>query len=102
MLFPERRVYTVQKMAMSEAAIDTGIFRHLYVALSDAVGPASWIVRVHHKPFVSWIWGGCLLMALGGILAASDRRYRLAARRPATAPASAAAIAARSPREAAT
>jgi cytochrome c-type biogenesis protein CcmF len=39
-------------------------------------------VRVHHKPFVDWIWGGCLLMALGGALAASDRRYRLAARRP--------------------
>jgi cytochrome c-type biogenesis protein CcmF len=86
MLFPERRLYTVQNMAMSEAAIDAGVFRHLYVALSDAVGPASWIVRVHYKPFVSWIWGGCLLMALGGILAASDRRYRLAARKQETAP----------------
>jgi cytochrome c-type biogenesis protein CcmF len=76
----------VQNMAMSEAAIDAGVFRHLYVALSDAVGPASWIVRVHYKPFESWIWGGCLLMALGGILAASDRRYRLAARKQETAP----------------
>jgi cytochrome c-type biogenesis protein CcmF len=87
-LFPERRLYTVQKMTMSEAAIDTGIFRHLYVALSDAAGAGRWIVRVHHKPFVSWIWGGCLLMALGGILAASDRRYRLPARRAQTAPSS--------------
>jgi cytochrome c-type biogenesis protein CcmF len=88
-LFPERRLYTVQNMRMSEAAIDTGIFRHLYVALSDRVDTGSWIVRVHHKPFVSWIWGGCLMMALGGILAASDRRYRLAARRPQSAPSSA-------------
>jgi cytochrome c-type biogenesis protein CcmF len=88
-LFPERRLYTVQNMRMSEAAIDTGIFRHLYVALSDRVDTGSWIVRVHHKPFVSWIWGGCLMMALGGILAASDRRYRLAARRAQSAPSSA-------------
>jgi cytochrome c-type biogenesis protein CcmF len=46
------------------------------------VGGDAWIVRVHYKPFVAWIWGGCVLMALGGLLAASDRRYRIGAREP--------------------
>jgi len=46
------------------------------------VGPDAWLVRVHYKPFVAWIWGGCVLMALGGLLAASDRRYRIGAREP--------------------
>ncbi len=67
---------------MTEAAIDYGVFRHLYVALSEPVGPDAWLVRVHYKPFVAWIWGGCLLMALGGLLAATDRRYRVGAREP--------------------
>jgi len=81
-LHPERRVYRVQESPMTEAAILYGIFRHLYVALSEPVGADAWIVRVHYKPFVSWIWGGCILMALGGLLAASDRRYRVTAREP--------------------
>jgi cytochrome c-type biogenesis protein CcmF len=81
-LHPERRVYRVQESPMTEAAILYGVFRHLYVALSEPVGSDAWIVRVHYKPFVSWIWGGCILMALGGLLAASDRRYRVAAREP--------------------
>ena len=81
-LYPERRVYRVQESPMTEAAILYGIFRHLYVALSEPVGADAWIVRVHYKPFVSWIWGGCILMALGGLLAASDRRYRVTAREP--------------------
>jgi cytochrome c-type biogenesis protein CcmF len=80
-LYPEKRIYTVQNMPMTEAAIDTGFTRDLYVSLGDSVGATAWIVRVQHKPFIDWIWGGCLLMALGGALAASDRRYRLAARR---------------------
>ena len=80
-LYPEKRIYTVQNTSMTEAAIDTGFTRDLYVSLGDSVGAAAWIVRVQHKPFIDWIWGGCLLMALGGALAASDRRYRLAARR---------------------
>jgi cytochrome c-type biogenesis protein CcmF len=84
-LQPERRVYRVQESPMTEAAIDYGLFRHLYVALSESVGPDAWIVRVHYKPFISWIWGGCLLMALGGLFAATDRRYRATAREPKTA-----------------
>ncbi|MEW6689679.1 MAG: heme lyase CcmF/NrfE family subunit [Pseudomonadota bacterium] len=81
-LAPEKRVYRVQRNPMTEAAIDSGFTRDLYVALGEPVGEGgAWTVRVHVKPFVDWIWGGCLLMALGGILAASDRRYRVAARR---------------------
>jgi cytochrome c-type biogenesis protein CcmF len=76
-LHPERRIYTVQEMPMTEAAIDTGLTRDLYVSLGDPVGAEAWLVRVHVKPFIDWIWGGCLLMALGGALAASDRRYRV-------------------------
>lgn len=80
-MFPEKRVYTVQQMPMTEAAIDYGITRDLYVALGEAIDETTWIVRVHHKPFVVWIWLGCLLMAIGGILASSDRRYRIGAKR---------------------
>lgn len=80
-MFPEKRIYNVQKMPMTEAAIDYGVTRDLYVALGEAIDETTWIVRVHHKPFVNWIWIGCLLMALGGILAATDRRYRVGARR---------------------
>ena len=54
-----------------------GLRKRRYVALGDSVSDMAWIVRVQHKPFVGWIWGGCLVMALGGLLAASDRRYRL-------------------------
>jgi cytochrome c-type biogenesis protein CcmF len=73
---PEKRVYRVQQNPMTEAAIDTGFTRDLYVALGDTEDGTSWIVRVYVKPFIDWIWGGCVLMALGGILAVSDRRYR--------------------------
>jgi cytochrome c-type biogenesis protein CcmF len=79
-LYPEKRIYTVQNMPMTEAAIDPGFTRDLYVSLGDSVSATAWIVRVQHKPFIDWIWGGCLLMALGGALAASDRRYRVAAK----------------------
>jgi cytochrome c-type biogenesis protein CcmF len=73
---PEKRIYRVQQNPMTEAAIDTGFTRDLYVSLGEPVGNTAWIVRVYYKPFVDWIWGGCVLMALGGLLAASDRRYR--------------------------
>ena len=79
-LYPEKRIYMVQNMPMTEAAIDTGFTRDLYVSLGEAVSATAWVVKVQHKPFIDWIWGGCLLMALGGALAASDRRYRVAAR----------------------
>jgi len=79
-LYPEKRRYTVQNMPMTESAIDYGFFRHLYVALGEPLGNNAWLVRVHYKPLIAWIWYGCLLMALGGALAASDRRYRRAAK----------------------
>ncbi len=80
-LYPENRIYTVKEQPMSEAAIDRSITRDLYVSMGEAVSPTAWVMRVQHKPFVNWIWGGCVLMALGGLLAASDRRYRVAVRR---------------------
>ena len=61
---------------MTEADIDTGLSRDLYVSLGEPVGDGAWGVRVYHKPFVDWIWGGCFIMALGGFFALSDRRYR--------------------------
>jgi len=76
-LYPEKRLYTVQQMPMTEAAIDTGVTRDLYVSLGEPLEGGAWLVRVQHKPFVDWIWAGCLIMALGGLLAASDRRYRV-------------------------
>ena len=79
-LYPERRVYNVQQQPMTEAAIDPGFTRDLYVSLGDNLGANTWLVRVQHKPFVDWIWGGCVVMALGGLLAATDRRYRVTAR----------------------
>ena len=85
-LYPERRIYTVSRQPMTEVAIDRGLARDLYVALGEPVSATAWSIRLHHKPFVNWIWLGCLLMALGGALAVMDRRYR-ARRAPAAAPA---------------
>ena len=76
-LSPEKRVYTVQTMPMTEAAINTGLTRDLYVSLGEPVGNGAWSVRVYYKPFVDWIWGGAFIMALGGFLAVTDKRYRL-------------------------
>jgi len=88
---PEKRVYRVQTMPMTEAAIRTGLLRDLYVSLGEPVEGGAWIVRLYVKPFVDWIWGGCVLMALGGLLAATDRRYRQkkTAQEPATTSATA-------------
>jgi cytochrome c-type biogenesis protein CcmF len=80
-LHPEKRVYKVQEMPMTEAAIASGVLGDLYVSLGDPVGDGAWTLRVYHKPFVTWIWGGCVLMALGGFLALCDRRYRARATR---------------------
>jgi cytochrome c-type biogenesis protein CcmF len=76
-LHPEKRLYTVQQMPMTEAGIDAGFTRDLYVALGEPLDNGAWAVRVHIKPFVRWIWLGALMMGLGGVLAASDRRYRV-------------------------
>jgi cytochrome c-type biogenesis protein CcmF len=75
-LLPEKRVYRVQQNPMTEAAIRTRLQGDLYVSLGEALDGNAWTVRIYVKPFVDWIWGGCLLMALGGFVAASDRRYR--------------------------
>jgi len=77
----ELDAYAERMSSMSEAAIDPGLTRDLYVALGEPVGDGAWSVRVYYKPFVRWIWLGGILMALGGILAVSDRRYRLAVRK---------------------
>jgi cytochrome c-type biogenesis protein CcmF len=77
-LYPEKRVYQVQRKPMTEAAIDAGLWRDLYVSLGEPVAGNAWTVRVHYKPLIDWVWGGCVLMALGGLLAALDRRYRVA------------------------
>jgi cytochrome c-type biogenesis protein CcmF len=76
-LYPEKRSYFTSTMPMTEAAIDVGLTRDIYVSLGEELGDQSWAVRVYYKPFVDWIWGGCLLMALGGALAISDKRYRM-------------------------
>ncbi len=88
---PEKRIYRVQQMPMTEAAIRTGLLKDLYVSLGEPVeGGAAWIVRLYVKPFVDWIWGGCVLMALGGVIAAADRRYRQRRTATQTLPAAAA------------
>ncbi len=84
-LEPEKRVYTVSRSPMSEVAIERGFSRDLYVALGEPLeGGEAWTVRLYVKPFVNWIWGGCVLMALGGLLAVADRRYRLTSRQHTT------------------
>ena len=79
-LHPEKRLYTVQQMPMTEAGIDAGFTRDLYVALGEPLENGAWAVRVHIKPFVRWIWIGALLMSLGGVLSVSDKRYRVKVR----------------------
>ena len=76
LLQPERRTYRVQTMGMTEAAIDPGLFRDVYVALGDPLEDGAWAIRVHYKPFVRWIWLGAIFMSLGGLLAIFDKRYR--------------------------
>ena len=83
-LHPEKRNYASSAMPMTEAAIDAGLTRDVYVSLGEPINKSqpegAWAVRVYYKPFVDWIWGGCLLMSLGGLIAIADRRYRVKAR----------------------
>ncbi|GGH47470.1 heme lyase CcmF/NrfE family subunit [Frigidibacter albus] len=78
-LHPEKRVYPVQAMPTTEADIDNGLFRDVYLVIGDRQDSGGWAVRTYIKPFTSWIWAGSALMALGGFLSLSDRRYRVAA-----------------------
>jgi len=82
-MYPEKRSYFSSTMPMTEAAIDVGLTRDIYVSLGEELEDKAWAVRVYYKPFVDWIWGGCLLMALGGFLAMSDKRYRMKLRKAA-------------------
>jgi cytochrome c-type biogenesis protein CcmF len=81
MLYPEKRKYFSSAMPMTEAGIDSGLFRDLYVSLGEPIEGErlQWSVRVFYKPFISWLWYGAILMVLGGLLAVSDRRYRKSA-----------------------
>ncbi len=79
-LKPEKRFYPVQGSVMTEADIHAGIIRDLYVSLGEPLENGAWSVRIYIKPFVQWIWGGCILMALGGLCALCDRRYRTASK----------------------
>ncbi len=78
MLHPEKRFYFVQNRPMTEAAIDAGLFRDIYVSLGEPLpNSKAWAVRIYYKPFIRWIWLGALVMAFGGLLSATDKRYRL-------------------------
>ena len=78
-LFPEKRFYPVAGMPTTEAAIDYGLWRDLYLVIGDAQDGGGYAVRGYIKPFANWLWGGVLLMAFGGMLSLTDRRYRIAA-----------------------
>ena len=79
-MLPEKRLYQASGQTMTEAYIEAGLMGDLYVSMGEQVEGNTWGVRIYHKPFVNWIWGGCLLMALGGFFAIADRRYRLSKR----------------------
>ncbi|HEX20459.1 MAG TPA: heme lyase NrfEFG subunit NrfE, partial [Acidiferrobacteraceae bacterium] len=87
-LNPQKRVYGPRGadrqrkgMDMTEAAIDPGLFRDLYIAMGEPLQGGAWGISLYYKPFVRWIWLGSIFMALGGLLAAGDRRYRVSLRK---------------------
>lgn len=74
-IYPEKRIYNVGQMAMTESAIDVSPFRDIYVALGEPLDDRSWSVRLYYKPFIRWIWGGGFMILAGGLVALADRRY---------------------------
>ena len=78
-MFPEKRNYPVAQMPTTEAALNNGFLRDVYVAVGDPQANGGWAIRTYYKPLANWIWGGSILMAIGGALSLSDRRYRVAA-----------------------
>ena len=74
-IFPEKRLYDVGKMAMTDSAIDVNVFRDIYIALGEPMGKEAWSVRLYYKPCVRWIWAGGFLLVIGGLLALTDKRY---------------------------
>ncbi len=79
-LMPEKRRYVASGQIMTEAAIDAGVMRDLYIALGEPLGDGAWSVRVQHKPLIRWIWFGALMIGVGGLTTSFDRRYRRARR----------------------
>jgi len=75
-LMPEKRIYRVRKSPMTEAGIDAGWSRDLFVAMGEPLGEDAWSVRIQYRPMIRFIWFGCIVMALGGLIAVSDPRYR--------------------------
>ena len=86
-LFPEKRIYNASGMPLTEASISPGLLGDLYVSLGEPIpnSNGAWAVRIYIKPFVDWIWGGCVFMGMGGLLAISDRRYRIHSRKASVA-----------------
>ena len=78
-LYPEKRIYPVAGMPTTEAAIDNGVFRDIYLVIGDRQADGSWAVRSYVKPYANWIWAGAIIMSLGGLLSLTDRRFRVAA-----------------------
>lgn len=74
-IFPEKRLYDVGKMAMTDSAIDVNVFRDIYIALGEPMGKEAWSIRLYYKPCVRWIWAGGFLLVIGGLLAMTDKRY---------------------------
>ena len=79
-LYPSKRRYNASGQTMTESGIDVGFWRDLYVSLGEPLSGDAWSVRIYHRPFIRWIWGGAFLSAFGGLLALSDKRYRRRAR----------------------
>jgi len=75
-LKPQKRLYLVQRSPMTEAAIDASLNRDLFIAMGEPLGNGEWSIRIQYKPLIRWIWLGTIIMALGGLLALSDKRYR--------------------------
>ncbi len=88
-LLPQKRIYNVQSNPMTESGVHSNALRDLYISMGEQLPSGEWIVRVQYKPFIVWIWGGCLMMMAGGVLAMSDRRYRVKRDVKQTAPAGA-------------
>lgn len=76
-LEPEKRIYTVQRMPMTEAAVHSTVSRDLFIAMGEPLDDGAWAVRIYIKPFIVWIWAGAVVMAIGGIFSISDKRYRM-------------------------
>jgi cytochrome c-type biogenesis protein CcmF len=83
-LLPQKRTYTGKSEPMTDASIDITFTRDLYAALGEELENGAWSMRVYYKPLIRWIWLGCILMTIGGVLAVSDRRYRQSVKQTAT------------------